>query len=154
MSDGRNMVYTPFSGISVGATQPDDVFNIIGTSAIQMRLWGWSITSAAVAAALTTLTLGFVSTVGTGGTVQTEQLADDNKGHGILGALITDVETPGTDAGRLQSYQWEQLGPLGEIYTPEMAPICKPAEGFSLVATTSLALTLSGWACWEEILVA
>ena len=152
MSDGGRVVYGPITGVSVGATQPDDVWNLIGTSAIRIRLLGFELTSAAVAAALTTLTLGFVSTVGTGGTGVTEQNADDARTGG-LGALLTDVETPGTDAGRFMGFQWEQLGPVGHIFTPEMAPICAASEGFSLVATTSLALVVSGFVCWEEILV-
>ena len=153
MTEGGRVVYGPITGVTVGATQPDDVWNLIGTSAIKIRLLGFELTSAAVAAALTTLTLGFVSTVGTGGTVVTEQHADDSKTTTILGALLTDVETPGTDAGRFMGFQWEQLGPVGHIFTPEMAPVCKASEGFSLVATTSLALVVSGFVCWEEIYV-
>jgi len=153
MSEGGRIVYAPLAGVSVGATQPDDVWNLMGTSAIRIRLLGFELTSAAVAAALTTLTLGFVSTAGTGGSAVTEQHGDDAKTTTILGALVTDVETPGTDAGRFMGWQWEQLGPVGHIFTPEMAPICAAAEGFSLVATTSLAMTVSGFVCWEEIYV-
>ena len=153
MSEGGRFVYEPIAGITAGATQPDDVWNLMGTSAIRIRLLGFELTSAAVAAALTTLTLGFVSTAGTGGSAVTEQHADDAKTTTILGALVTDVETPGTDAGRFMGFQWEQLGPVGHIFTPEMEPICAAAEGFSLVATTSLALVVSGFVCWEEILV-
>ncbi len=153
MSDGRKIVYAPITGVSVGTTQPDDVWNLLATSAVRLRLLGFELTSAAVAAALTTLTLGFVSTIGTGGTPVVEQDADDAKTTTNLGTLVTDVETPGTDAGRFMAWQWEQLGPVGHVWTPEMAPICNLSEGFSLVATTSLALVVSGYVCWEEIYV-
>ncbi len=154
MSEGGRIVYKPFAGVAIGADATIDVWNLLGSSAIRIRLLGFELTSAAVAAALTTLTLGFVSTVGTGGTdLNDEQHADDAKSTTILGSLITDVETPGTDAGRLMGFQWEQLGPVGHIFTPEMAPICAAAEGFSLVQTTAIAMTVSGFVCWEEIYV-
>ncbi len=153
MSEGGRIVYAPIAGASIGADATIDVWNLLGTSAIRIRLLGFELTSAAVAAALTTLTLGFVSTAGTGGSAVTEQHADDAKTTTILGALVTDVETPGTDAGRFMGWQWEQLGPVGHIWTPEMAPICAAAEGFSLVQTTAIAMTVSGFVCWEEIYV-
>ncbi len=153
MSEGGRIVYAPISGASIGADATIDVWNLLGTSAIRIRLLGFELTSAAVAAALTTLTLGFVSTAGTGGSAVTEQHADDAKTTTLLGALVTDVETPGTDAGRFMGWQWEQLGPVGHIWTPEMAPICAAAEGFSLVQTTAIAMTVSGFVCWEEIYV-
>jgi len=153
MSEGGRIVYAPIAGAAIGADATIDVWNLLGTSAIRIRLLGFELTSAAVAAALTTLTLGFVSTAGTGGSAVTEQHADDAKTTTILGALVTDVETPGTDAGRFMGWQWEQLGPVGHIWTPEMAPVCAAAEGFSLVQTTAIALTVSGFVCWEEIYV-
>ena len=153
MSEGGRIVYAPIAGAAIGADATIDVWNLMGTSAIRIRLLGFELTSAAVAAALTTLTLGFVSTAGTGGSAVTEQHADDAKSTTLLGALVTDVETPGTDAGRFMGWQWEQLGPVGHIWTPEMAPICAAAEGFSLVQTTAIAMTVSGFVCWEEIYV-
>ncbi len=153
MSEGGRIVYAPIVAASIGADATIDVWNLLGTSAIRIRLLGFELTSAAIAAALTTLTLGFVSTAGTGGSAVTEQHADDAKSTTILGALVTDVETPGTDAGRFMGWQWEQLGPVGHIWTPEMAPICAAAEGFSLVQTTAIAMTVSGFVCWEEIYV-
>ncbi len=115
------------------------------------RLLGWELTSAAVAAALTTLTLGFVSTAGTGGSAVTEQHADDAKTTTILGALVTDVETPGTDAGRFMGFQWEQLGPVGHLFTPEMRPFAGLTDGFALSWRTATGATVSGHICWEEL---
>ncbi len=153
MSEGGRIVYAPIVAAAIGADATIDVWNLMGTSAIRIRLLGFELTSAAIAAALTSLTLGFVSTAGTGGSAVTEQHSDDAKSTTILGALVTDVETPGTDAGRFMGFQWEQLGPVGHIWTPEMAPICVAAEGFSLVQTTAIAMTVSGFVCWEEIYV-
>ena len=153
MSEGGRIVYAPIAGASMGADATLDVWNVIGTSAIRIRLLGFEVTSDSIVAALTTLTLGFASTVGTGGSALTEQHADDAKTTTILGAAATDAETPGTDAGRIMGWQWEQLGPIGHIFTPEMAPISAAAEGFSLVQTTADAWVASGWICWEEIYV-
>ncbi len=153
MSEGGRIVYAPIVAASIGADATIDVWNLLGTSAIRIRLLGFELTSAAVAAALTTLTLGFVSTAGTGGTAVTEQHADDAKTTTILGSLVTDVETPGTDAGRFMGFQWEQLGPLGQIYTPEMRPVMANSAWLKLNLETALGGTTvwNGWLCWEEI---
>lgn len=136
--------------LSSDATQ--DIWNLIATSAIQIKLHGWELTSAAVTAALMDINLHRISSVGTGGSAVTEALADET-GSPILGNMITDVEAPGTpiSPGALMSYQWEQLGPVGHVWTPEMRPISKVSQGFALTCNTAIAATLSGWVCWEEM---
>ena len=129
MTEGGRVVYAPIAGASMGADATLDVWNVIGSSAIRIRLLGFEVTSDSIVAALTTLTLGFASTVGTGGSPLTEQHADDAKTTTLLGAAVTDAETPGTDAGRIMGWQWEQLGPIGHIFTPEMAPISAVGTG-------------------------
>lgn len=153
MPEGGRIVYAPILGATIPSDATSDVWNIVGTSAIRCRLLGFEITSNAVAATLTTLSLGFCSTVGTTGSALTEQHGDDAKTTAILAAGVSDADGVGTDAGRLMGWQWEQLGPIGHIFTPEMAPICAAAEGFSLQQTTAATWTCSGWVCWEEIYV-
>ncbi len=150
MPEGR-IVYAPWTDV-ISSDATLDVWNLIGTSAIRIRLLGWEVTSNAVAATLTTFSLGFATDNGTGGTATTEQNADDGKA-GLLGVLITDVGTMGADGGRIQNYQWEQLGSVGHIYTPETAPICAAGAGFALTQATAATWTGSGWVCWEEITV-
>ena len=130
-----------------------DVWNLIGTSATHIRLLGWELTSNAVAATLTTLSMGHADDNGTGGTAAAATTNADDKLAGTLGVLITNVGTVGADGGRLMSYQWEQLGPIGHIFTPEMAPISAVSKGFSLQQTTAATWVASGWVCWEEITV-
>ena len=136
--------------LSSDATQ--DIWNLLAASTNQIKLHGWELSSAAIAAALMDINLHRVSTAGTGGTVVTEALADET-GSSITSALVTDVETPGTPiaAGDLMSYQWEQLGPVGHVFTPEMRPISKVSQGFAVTCNTAITATLSGWVAWEEI---
>ena len=71
------IVYAPWTDV-IDSDATLDIWNVIGTSAIRMRLLGFEVTSNAVAATLTTLTLGFATDNGTGGTATTEQNADDS----------------------------------------------------------------------------
>jgi hypothetical protein len=64
---------------------------------------------------------------------------------------LQDVTTQGTSTGAIQSWQWEQLGPVGMVYTPEMAPKSDLAHGYSLQWLSAVAATVSGWVCWEEL---
>ena len=151
-TDGR-IIYAPIMGATIPADATSDVFNVIGTSAIRIRMHGWEITSDAVAATLTTLTFGFASTVGSTGSALVEQHAEDGRTTTILGVAVSDADGVGTDAGRIMGYQWEQLGPVGHIWTPEMRPLSVAAEGFSLQLTTAAGFACSGWLCWEEVYV-
>lgn len=154
MPEGGRIVYAPILGATIPSDATSDVWNVIPTdSTVRLRLLGFEITSNAVVATLTTLSLGFASTVGSTGSALTEQHADDTKTSTILGAAVSDADAVGTDAGRLMGWQWEQLGPLGHIFTPEMAPVSAAGEGFSLQQLTAATWTCSGWVCWEEIYV-
>ena len=98
MTEGGRVVYAPILGATIPSDATSDVFNIIGTSAIRIRMLGFEITSNAVVATLTTLSFGFASTVGTTGTALTEQHADDAKTTTLLGVSVSDADGPGTDA--------------------------------------------------------
>lgn len=138
--------------IALGSDATQDIWNLLATSAVQVRMHGWELTSAALTAALMDINFHRVSSVGTGGTTVTEALADE-AGSPKLADLVTDAEGPGAPiaAGDFMSYQWEQLGPVGHVWTPEMRPISKVSEGFAVTCNTAIAATLSGWVCWEEL---
>ena len=143
------IVYGAIVGATITSDATQDIWNLIGASGARTTLHGWELTSASLTAALVSLTLTRITTAGTGGSAITEERRDENDGA-ILGALVTDVEAPGTPSGNLMGYQWEQLGPVGHIFTPEMRPVAEVAEGFALVCNTAVAMTVSGWVCWEE----
>ena len=155
MSDGRKIFYAPFTQEAIGADATNDWWSILGTSAVRVRLLGWEITSSAIAAAAVAANLQFITAQGTGGTDPgLEQNADDSKTTASLVTMrFNDITTQGTGGGILHGYEWEQLGPLGHIYTPEMAPISAAGNGFALTAVSAVAFTMSGFVCWEEIYV-
>lgn len=155
MSDGRKIFYAPFTQESISADASNDWWSILATSAVRVRLLGWEITSATTTATAVQANLQFITTQGTGGTDPgLEQNADDAKTTASLVTMhFNDVTTQGSGGGIIAGYEWEQLGPLGHIYTPEMAPISAASNGFALTAVSAVAFTMSGFVCWEEIYV-
>lgn len=144
------IVYGALDNISISSDATQNIWNVLAATNKRIALHGWELTSADLVAELVRLSLQRVSTAGTGGTTVTEQAADEDGGT-ILSSMVTDAESPGTAQGVLMGYQWEQLGPVGHVFTPEMRPISEPSEGFALVCNTAVAMTVSGWVCWEEL---
>lgn len=135
--------------IASDATQ--DLWSLFASATSPVKLHGWELTSAAVAAALMDINLHRISAVGSGGAILTTEELADERFSAVTANVRTEDTTVGTDAGLLMSYQWEQLGPVGHIFTPEMRPMSKVAEGFALTCNTAIVATLSGWICWEEM---
>ena len=144
-------IYYQQVDITIASDATQDLWSLFAGATRKVRLLGWELTSAAVAAALIDINLHRISAVGSAGAASsTEELADELSGA-LTASVRTEDTTPGTDAGGLMSYQWEQLGPVGHVFTPEMAPISKVSEGFALTCNTAIVATLSGWICWEEV---
>jgi len=145
------IVYQELKAISVPADATVDVWSLIASGTQQVKLLGWELTSSAIAAAMIDLNLHRITAAGTVGAASTtEELADEDL-SAVTASVRTLDTTPGVDGGGLMAYQWEQLGPVGHIWTPEMAPISKISEGFALTWNTATAATVSGWICWEEL---
>lgn len=145
------VAYQCFEGFSVPADATLDVWSVLAGSSNPVRLHGFELTSAAIAADVVSLTLHRITAAGSGGSSSTtEELADEK-----FGALVANVRTldttPGADGGKLMGWQWEQLGPVGHIWIPEMRPISKVSEGFALTWNTAKAATVSGYVCFEEL---
>jgi hypothetical protein len=113
-------------------------------------LHGWEISSDALTATLLELTLLRLSAVGSAGAAVTEVKLDTDDGA-ITGSARVGDTTPGTPGDILAGFQWEQLGPLGMIYTPEMRPVIEVSTGIALVCNIADAFEMSGWVCWEEV---
>ncbi len=146
---GRIVYFSFEEAIAADSTQ--DIWSVFAASSHKIKMHGWELTSAAVAAALMALDFHRISAVGSGGTPETtEEWADEQQGS-ILANVRTEDTTVGTASGPLMAYQWEQLGPVGHVWTPEMRPTSLVSEGFALTCDTSIAATLSGWICWEEV---
>ena len=144
------MVVAPLNSVTIGADATQDLWSLYAASTNKLILHGWEITSDAVAATLLEVTLMRGSAVGSGGAALTEVKLDIDDGA-ITGIARAGDTTPGTPGDILMGFQWEQLGPLGMVYTPEMRPVLEVSTGIALVCNTADAFEMSGWICWEEI---
>ena len=144
------MVQAPLNSITIGADATQDLWSLMAAATNKLILHGWEISSDAVAATLLEVTLLRLSAVGSGGAAATEVMLNTDDGA-ITGSVRVGDTTPGTPGSILAGYQWEQLGPLGMIYTPEMRPVIEVSTGIALVCNTADAFEMSGWVCWEEI---
>lgn len=130
------------------ATQ--DIWSLMAASTNKLILHGWELTSSATTGSVIDINLHRISAVGTGGATVTAIKLNEDDGT-ITGTVRTEDTTPGTDSGKLMSYQWEQLGPVGHVFTPEMRPVIEVSQGIAVTCNTAATPTLSGWICWEEI---
>ena len=144
------MVQAPLNSITIGADATQDLWSLMAAATNKLILHGWEISSDAIAATLLELTLLRLSAVGSAGAPVTEVKLDTDDGA-ITGSVRVGDTTPGTPGDVLAGFQWEQLGPLGIIYTPEMRPVIEVSTGVALVCNTADAFEMSGWICWEEI---
>lgn len=137
--------------LTIASDATQDLISVLGTATVRIKMHGWSLTSAAVAAALIDLNFHRITASGSVGDLSTtEELADESDTPSVA-VVRTEDTTVGTDGGGAMSYQWEQLGPVGHIWTPEMRPISKLSEGFAITCNTAIVATLSGFICWEEL---
>ena len=144
------MVQAPINSITIGADATQDLWSLMAAATNKIILHGWEITSDSLTAVLMEVTLKRLSAVGSVGAAVTEVKLDTDDGA-ITGSVRVGDTTPGTPGDILAGFQWEQLGPLGIIYTPEMRPIIEVSTGIALVANTADAFEMGGWVCWEEI---
>jgi len=144
------MVQAPLNSITIGSDATQDLWSVMAAATNKLILHGWEVTSDAVAATLLEVTLLRLSAVGSVGDAITEMMLDTDDGA-ITGSARSGDTTPGTPGTILAGFQWEQLGPLGIIYTPEMRPVIEVSTGIALVCNTAAAFEMSGWICWEEL---
>lgn len=147
------IVYCPLPKLSVTNDADQDIWELAAPAGNKLRLLGWEVSSAKTAAEIISLRLLFGTVSGSGGAGGVEVNADNGDDATIIGVVETLNTTPGTDGGIIQTYQWEQLGPLGHVYTPEMAPVVDVSTFIKLNLETALGGTTvwDGWLCWEEI---
>ena len=144
------MVQAPINSITIGADATQDLWSLMAAATNKLILHGWEISSDAIVATLLEVTLLRLSAVGSVGAAATAVKLDTDDAA-ITGSARVGDTTPGTPGDILAGYQWEQLGPLGMIYTPEMRPVIVVSTGIALVCNTADAFEMSGWVCWEEI---
>lgn len=142
-------VYGAFSGLSVtAATQ--DLCSCVASSSHPVKLLGFAIFSADTAAENIRVELHHITAVGSGGSAGTKTLADKSSSASDATFRTLDT-TQGASGGLLMPFEWEQVGALGNTWTPEMAPVAAVSNGFSVRWATATAATISGYICWEEL---
>jgi len=145
------IVQAGFDAVAVTAAAVQDVWSLMNTSGRAIKLVGWEITSADIAAEVLAMRLRRITAVGSGGVVNaTEQKIHEGDEATIVGTVRERDTIPGTAGTLLAGYQWEQLGPLREIYIPELRPVIGASDGIALVMVPATAFTMSGWVAWEE----
>jgi len=144
------MVIAPLNSATIGSDATQDLWSVMAAATNKLVIHGWEISSDSIAAVLLECTLMRLSAVGSVGAVTTAVKLDEDDGA-ITGIARVGDTTPGTPGDIMAGFQWEQLGPLGMIYTPEMRPVIEVSTGIALVCNTADAFEMSGWICWEEI---
>jgi len=144
------MVIAPINSATIGSDATQDLWSVMAAATNKLVIHGWEISSDSIAAVLLECTLMRLSAVGSVGAVTTAVKLDEDDGA-ITGIARVGDTTPGTPGDIMAGFQWEQLGPLGMIYTPEMRPVIEVSTGIALVCNTADAFEMSGWICWEEI---
>lgn len=137
--------------VTLASDATQDIWSLMAGASNKIILHGWELTSDATAASIIDINLHRISAVGSVGAASTTEELLDEVDSAVTGSIRTEDTTPGTPSGDLMSYQWEQLGPIGHVFTPEMRPTIKVSEGIALTCNTAATPTLSGWICWEEI---
>jgi len=147
------MVMAPINSETVTSDATQDLWSVVAASTNKIVLHGWEITSDAISATLLEVTLQGVTGHGSGGNTTVTEVKLDTDDGAITASANLRNTTPGTPGGIgvLAGFQWEQLGPLTQIYTPEMRPVIEVSTGIALTCNTAAAFEMSGWICWEEI---
>jgi len=138
--------------VAVGADAAQDLWSIVAAASTQIIVYGWEVSSDAVAATLLECYLLRISGTGSGGGTPTATSLMENTAPSTATLGEADT-TPGSPIANeeIAGYQWEQLGPLGQIYIPEMRILCEASEGIALVCNTADAFGMSGYIIWEEL---
>lgn len=146
------IIYCPIPDVTVTTDADQDIFRLNAGANNKYVLHAFEVYSAVIAAEALSLRLVRRTSDGTGGTAQTEVNADEDDGT-ITAALTTLVTTPGTAGDVLAHFEWEQLGPLVFLPTPELRPKVQESGRIALNLQTALggSTAMSGWVAWEEI---
>ncbi len=140
------------AGVTISSDATQDLWSIEAGASTEIWVYGWEVTSDAVAATLLECALIRISATGSGGGTPTatrlhEQTAVSTA---ILGEGDTTAGAPIANE-EIATYQWEQLGPLGQIYIPEMRIKISAGDGIALVCNTAAAFEMAGYVVWEEL---
>jgi len=146
------MYIAPLNSQSVTSDSAQDLWSLVAAATNKLVLHGWEITSDTTTATLLEVTLLRIGAAhGSGGDTAIVEVPLDTDDSAVTASVNARNTTPASPGAILAGYQWEQLGPIGQIYTPEMRPVIEVSTGIALVCNTADAFEMSGWVCWEEL---
>lgn len=145
------VVYQSFGPLTVTADATQDIVSLLASATIPIRLLGFQVSSNAIAASIIRIDLHRITAVGSGGTSSTTEDLADTRFSAVTANIRTLDTTPGASGNAIMGHQWEQLGPWGHVFTPEMAPRAAVSNGFAIGWFTATSATVSGYICWEEL---
>lgn len=146
-------LYTvPLDNISVTNDADQDIWELSNTSAKQVILHGFSLTSAYTTDERARLRLIRRTATGSGGGTGTVVAVDQGNAIASIVTVETLNTTPGTGSTILKGWQWSQQGELLYLPTPEMRPVLSVSSFLCLNLQVALGgtRTWSGWVVWEE----
>jgi len=128
-----------------------DLFEMVVGANNKSRLMKFRFESDKVAAEIVRLRLVRRSTTGTGGAAGVVAKNEEESGSATT-AVNFDVTSPGTIGAIHQAYQWEQLGPLEEIFLPEERLLADDGTRLCLEAVAGFTTdsSISGYVVWRE----
>ncbi len=146
------MVIAPFVDLAVTSDATQDIWQITAGATNPIIIHGFELSSAKIAAELVSLQLVRYATTGSVGAAVTEVLVGDDTGT-ITAAVLQLNTTPGGTPTPLMGWQWEQLGPLVYLPTPETRIVVGATDILALNTLSAPAATTnwSGHLIWEEI---
>lgn len=139
----------PIEALSV--TTSGDLWQIAPATNKKIQLLKWEITSSATTAEALSLKVCRAGTAGSSGTALDENPHDPEDSA----ATATATALNGTAASSLTDfwfYSWEQLGPVGDVATPETTLYAGSGQAIVCVLTTSpTTFTMNGYITWREL---
>ncbi len=142
----------PFVGLAVTTDSSQDIWEITAGSGNKVIIHGFELTSGSIAAEIVNLRLVRYTTSGSGGGTATGRPRSEDD-SAVTAAVETLNTTPGGTPVELMGWQWEQLGPLVYLPTPETRIVVQESGILALNLQTTLGTTTnwSGHLVWEEI---
>lgn len=144
-------IYTAqFRDITVSAA--GELLQLSTSAGICARILKWEITSSAVTPQSLRLATAFAGTAGSGGTALAE-VARNTANTVVAGAsALVKNSVAASSLSYLESYEWEQMGPVGEVFTPELAPELGVSKSWVLILESApTEFKMAGNITWLEI---
>ncbi len=145
-----NVVYLPLDNITVTTDADQDIWELSSPSDRILKLLGWELTSAETTPEACRLRLIRRTTSGNGSAITEENRDPNGPTIAVVGEQL--ATTPGTGGNILQGWQWEQQGPVGMVYIPEMRPKIDVSSFLCLNLNSALggSRVWSGWVAVGE----